>query len=96
MVPPIRIVCIVVWGNGWWLVLACSAIISLTEGPVGQCSPWCLVDWQLKQGWVGIGASATARTSCELLISSPSNPSSQGGYLCLHLHVLCEWVHTSP
>ena len=43
MVPAIRIVCIVVWGNGWWLLLACSAIISLTKGIVGQCS----VDWQL-------------------------------------------------
>ena len=24
MVPPVRIVCIVVWGSGWWLVLAHS------------------------------------------------------------------------
>ena len=24
MVPPVRIVCVAVWGSGWWLVLAYS------------------------------------------------------------------------
>ena len=39
MVPPVRVICVAIWGSGWWLVLAttlsCSAIISLTEGTVG-------------------------------------------------------------
>ena len=43
MVLPIKIICVVVWGIVWWLVLAtsfaCSTIISLSEGAVGQCSP---------------------------------------------------------
>ena len=34
----------VVGGLYWPTVLACSAIISLTEGTVGQCSPRCSVD----------------------------------------------------
>ena len=34
----------VVGGLYWPTILACSAIISITEEIVGQCSPWCLVD----------------------------------------------------
>ena len=55
MAPPVRVIGI---GHmGYWLVactdfttLACSAIISLTEGTIRQCSLWWSVDWQLKQG----------------------------------------------
>ena len=39
MVPLIRIICVAIWGNCWWLVfpqtLAYSAIISRIEGTVG-------------------------------------------------------------
>ena len=41
MVPPIGIICIAVWGIGWWLVLA---HISLIEGIVGHYSLGCSVD----------------------------------------------------
>ena len=34
----------VVGGLYWPTILACSSIISLTKGTVGQCSPWCSVD----------------------------------------------------
>ena len=51
-----------VGGLYWPTTLACSAIISLTEGTVGQFSPWCSADLQIKQGWLGIDASVTART----------------------------------
>ena len=53
-----------VGGLYWLKKLACLAIISLIEGKVGQCSPWCSVDWQMKHGWLGSGVSATAHTSC--------------------------------
>ena len=51
-------------GLYWPTTLACSAIISLTEGTVGQCFPWCLVDWKMKHGRLGNGVSDTAHTSC--------------------------------
>ena len=53
-----------VGGSYWPTTLVCLAIISPTERVVGQCSPWCSVDCHIRQGWTGIGASATARTSC--------------------------------
>ena len=53
-----------VGGLYWPTTLACSAIMSLTEGTVGQCSHWCSVDWKIKHGWLGSDVSATARTSC--------------------------------
>ena len=44
MVSPVRVVCVVVLalvgGLYWPTTLACSAIKSLIEGAVGQCSPW--------------------------------------------------------
>ena len=48
----------------WPTTLACSAIISLTEGTVGQCSPWRAIDLQMKHGWLSSGVSATSCTSC--------------------------------
>ena len=48
MVPPIGIICVAygafVGGLYWPIALACSAIISLTEETIMQCSPWCSVD----------------------------------------------------
>ena len=48
VVPLVGVVGIVVWGCGWWLVLAyCIGLFSykvLTKGTLGQCSPWCSVD----------------------------------------------------
>ena len=48
VVPPVGVVGIAVWGCGyglyWPTALACSATKSLTEGTLGQCSPWCSVD----------------------------------------------------
>ena len=45
MVSLVRVICVAIWGIGWWLVLAtplaCSSTISLTKGIVGQGSPWC-------------------------------------------------------
>ena len=39
MVSPVRVICVAVWGIGWWLVLAHSIglfnHLSLTEGAVG-------------------------------------------------------------
>ena len=40
-----------VGGLYWPTALVCSAIMSLTEGTVRQCSPWCLVDCKMKHGW---------------------------------------------
>ena len=60
MVPPIRIILMYgafVGGLYWPTTLACSTIISLNEGTVGQCSPWCSVDWKMKHGWLGSGVS---------------------------------------
>ena len=50
----------IVDGLYWPTTLACSVIISLTEGIVGQYFPWCPVDWKMKHGWLGSGVSATA------------------------------------
>ena len=48
MVPPVRVIGVAIWVSGWGLYwstsLTCSTMISLTEGTVGQCSPWCSVD----------------------------------------------------
>ena len=35
-------------GLYWPTTLACLAIKSLIEGAVGQCSPWCSVDWEME------------------------------------------------
>ena len=58
-----------VGGLYWPTTLACSAIISLTEGTIRQCFPWCSVDWKMKHGRLGSGVSATAHTSCSNLLA---------------------------
>ena len=61
-----------VGGLFWPTTFACLAIKSLTEGEIGQCSPWGPVDWQVKHGWRGTYISVIAHTSCWFLISSSS------------------------
>ena len=56
-------------GLYWPTTLACSAIKSLTEGAIGQCSCGWPLDWQLMHELAYTGFLVTACTSCSLFPS---------------------------